>query len=282
MRVESGHARQSSGARGWCQRAGWRWVRAASNGPSRLAAAPARAYNVEPWGQETTVHRFTLKDIKPIEDYELTRRAFQAFVDHLWRDRCVCVGPWLKLVFENRQTLLFQVQESLRAANLRESRRVQEELEVYNRLLPSRGQLLAVLLLDCSEPAARPSALARIEGVEAAVSLRIGARHNVRPVSGPVARSCFGERAIHTLRFTLSSAQVQALRDPRVVATIEIDHPRYAHGEALGPETRRSLLADLGSRARRHAKDDLCGDIASADLPGGLDERTVQPPTGRP
>jgi hypothetical protein len=227
------------------------------------------------------LRKFTLSDIKPIEDYELTRRAFQSFVDHLWRDRCVPVGPLVKLVFENRQTVLFQVQEALRAANIREVPLIQAELDGYNQLLPCRRQLLAVMLFDVDDLASRRRALEALPEIDRSVTRKIGDRHAVRPEVESVERSVFGGRAIRVLRFAPTSAQVQALRDLRVEAGVSIDHPSYTHAVRLGMETRRSLLCDLGSRFRRRAKGDRLDDPAAEALELSLPGRSARAPEGR-
>src|SRR5947209_983348 len=97
----------------------------------------------------------TLDDLIPLQEYTSRRREFfdshRRYVD---RYRRVRLGPQLTLVFENRQTLWFRVQEILRIARMVDSTQVQHELDLYNRLLPRRDQLQAVLLLDDTEESA--------------------------------------------------------------------------------------------------------------------------------
>src|SRR5215467_13227407 len=94
----------------------------------------------------------TLDDLLPLDEYAERRREFlAAHLRYLDRYRRVRVGPDLTLVFENRQTLWFRVQEVLRVARLSEPARVQQELELYNRLLPRRNRLQAALLLKVDD-----------------------------------------------------------------------------------------------------------------------------------
>src|SRR5213082_1193053 len=88
----------------------------------------------------------TLDDLLPLAEY-VGRRAesFAAHARYLDRYRRVRIGPRLTLVFENRQTLWYRVQEVIRIARLSDRREVQEELNLYNRLLPGRDLLQA----DC-------------------------------------------------------------------------------------------------------------------------------------
>src|SRR6516225_4350705 len=94
----------------------------------------------------------TLDDILPLDEYASRRREhFESISRYLDRYRRVRIGPRVTLVFENRQTLWFRVQEILRIARLAEPTRVQQELDLYNRLLPGRNRLQAALLLSVDE-----------------------------------------------------------------------------------------------------------------------------------
>src|SRR6266850_1059393 len=94
----------------------------------------------------------TLDDLLPLEEFAGRRREFfEAHGRYLDRYRRVRLGPRVTLLFENRQTLWFRLQEVLRVARLNEPARVQQELEVYNRLLPRRNRLQAALLIAVEE-----------------------------------------------------------------------------------------------------------------------------------
>src|SRR5947209_7062422 len=96
----------------------------------------------------------TLDDLLPLDEYAARRREFfDSLQRYLDRYRRVRIGPRLTLLFENRQTLWFRLQEVLRVARLADPRRVQQELDVYNRLLPGRGRLQAALLIEVTDEA---------------------------------------------------------------------------------------------------------------------------------
>src|SRR5262249_36606753 len=91
----------------------------------------------------------TQDDLLPLSEYAGQRREFlEAHQRYLDRYRRVRIGPTVTLLFENRQTLWFRVQEVLRVARLSDSPAVQAALNVYNRLLPDRGCLQAAVLID--------------------------------------------------------------------------------------------------------------------------------------
>src|SRR5262245_35875493 len=94
----------------------------------------------------------TLDDLLPLEEYAAERGHHAAAqARYLDRYRRVRIGPRLTLTFENRQTLWFRIHELLRVARLTDPFRVQQELDLYNRLLPSRDRLQAALQIDITE-----------------------------------------------------------------------------------------------------------------------------------
>src|SRR5437773_3240110 len=98
------------------------------------------------------MHSLTLDDLLPLEEFAGRRRdLFEAQCRYLDRYRRVRVGPRASLLFENRQTLWFRVQEVLRVARLTDAPRVQQELDLYNRLLPGANRLHAALLIEADD-----------------------------------------------------------------------------------------------------------------------------------
>ena len=93
----------------------------------------------------------THEDLIPNLDYERQREGFRSRTIELKRRRRISIGPLITLVFENRDTLLFQVQEMIRVERIFDPVKVREELEVYNALLPRPGELSATLLIEIVE-----------------------------------------------------------------------------------------------------------------------------------
>jgi hypothetical protein len=189
----------------------------------------------------------TREDLLPLEEYAGRRREFfESLGRYLDRYRRVRIGPSLTLVFENRQTLWFRVQELLRVARLIEPDRVQEELNLYNRLLPGRDRLQAALLITVAEESRLTEELAAWQGLrEEDLRFHIGSHQfpatllTCRPED-----RCLG--AAHWVQFVLSGRARQELADLRLPAHLAVTHASYQHESAsLSEEVRQSLLEDL-------------------------------------
>jgi hypothetical protein len=187
-------------------------------------------------------------EIVGIDAYEALRDAYRKRVMELKQRRRLGVGERATLVFENRETIRFQVQEMIRVERLRRPEQVQRELDVYNELVPGDGEISATLLIEITEPDRIRAELDRLLGIDEQVFLVFG--------DGPGAariRARFDERqmqedrisAVHYLRFAAPADAAARLRDLAQSVRIAIEHPAYRHAEALPPALRASLAADL-------------------------------------
>jgi hypothetical protein len=189
----------------------------------------------------------TLDDLLPLDEFSSRRREFfDALQRYLDRYRRVRIGPRLTLLFENRQTLWFRVQDIIRIARLAEAARLREELDLYNRLLPGKGCLQAALLIEVAEETRLTEELAPWQAFEGC-HLRLHAGDASAPATLITCRPedrCIG--AVHWVRFTVDDACRKQLADFRKPAFVEVTLPSYQHqGPLLSDEVRQSLIDDL-------------------------------------
>jgi len=185
----------------------------------------------------------TRADIKGPAIYNGMRDDFRKRIIELKRPRRISVGPLVTMTFENRQTLIFQTEEMLRAESIAEPAKIQDEIDVYNALMPTAQSLSATLFVELPHEADARTELHRLIGIDEHVVLHIGDQH---------LRASFeegrddGERisAVQYCRFPLPAAAKAALLNPGTKVIVEIDHPNYSHRCECSDETRASLAAD--------------------------------------
>ena len=189
----------------------------------------------------------TVDDLLPLEEYASKRKEyFDAHRRYVDRYRRIRIGPKLTLIFENRQTLWYRVQEVIRIARLADAREVQLELNLYNRLLPTRNLLQAALLIDLGTPAQLGESLKPWQTLSGEqLSLQVGP---VCVASRLV--TCRPEdRAIgtaHWVHFHLSAEARKALCHFAQPALFHFENAAYQHQSAhLSDDFRQSLLDDL-------------------------------------
>lgn len=117
--------------------------------------------------------KLTLADIADLRAYERERDAFREHVIALKKRRRISVGPHLTLVFENRDTIRFQIQEMARAERILTDEGIETELRIYNPLIPEPGHLSATLFLELTTDEELRTWLPKLVGIERSVVLRL-------------------------------------------------------------------------------------------------------------
>lgn len=188
--------------------------------------------------------KLTRADIRGPRLYGAIRDDLRQRAIEVKRLRRVAIGPTVSIVFENRTTMIFQVEEMCRAEGIDDPQKIQEELDVYNRILPDDGQLGATLLVEITEEEKIASTLNELVGLQQHLWLELdGRRLPARFDEAQFAHDRFA--AVQYLRFSLDEAAQKALRKPSTQLKLITDHPRYRHETLLREETRASLAADL-------------------------------------
>jgi hypothetical protein len=187
-------------------------------------------------------------DVKNIHEYELIRDDWRKTVIEAKARRRILLGPKMSLVFENRLTVLNQIQEMCRAERIVKPDAVQQEIDVYNELLPGDGELAATLLIEITE---EPRIQPELDGL---IGLTTG-RHLWLEAGGRKVWARFLEgqsredriAAVQYVRFPVGGEPeaAAALASGTGPVVLGVDHPAYHAAVELAPETRREIARDL-------------------------------------
>jgi len=195
--------------------------------------------------------KITLPDVQNLYEYEKVREAYRARIIELKRNRRVSVGENLTFLFENRDTVLFQIQEMVRTERIVEEPRVQDEIDAYRVLLPDPGELSATLFIEIPELVRMSQdevrrTVNRFQGLDRhGVFLAIGDRLRI-PARFEGGHSKEEKMAaVHYLRFSFPRDAEAILADPRQVVRLVVDHPNYRAEADVPAATRAELSADL-------------------------------------
>lgn len=188
----------------------------------------------------------THEDLYSLEQYARIRPAFRAKVMAHKRNRRVALGGNATLYFEDALTMRYQVQEMLRLERMFESEAIQQELDVYNPLIPDGGNWKATFMIEYPDENERRAALARLIGVERAVWVRVTGFGRVPPVANEdLERETEDKTAsVHFMRFELTPPMIAALKAGAGL-TMGIDHPACRVEVTPAEPVRTSLVADL-------------------------------------
>ncbi|MEI7592723.1 MAG: DUF3501 family protein [Actinomycetes bacterium] len=195
--------------------------------------------------------KLTLDDIKDQRAYERERTEFRTHIIALKKRRRVHVGPVVTLVFENRETVRFQIQEMARVEKLISDEAIEGELRAYNPLIPEAGSLSATLFIELTNDGELREWLPKLVGIEqsAALHLKLAGSTTVVNCTPDEEHEKLLTRdeitaAVHYLRWDLSPEQVQAFQAADRI-DLGFEQPNYRHQVELSAEVRAELLADL-------------------------------------
>jgi hypothetical protein len=183
--------------------------------------------------------------VKNLHEYEVARPEFRRRVIDLKSRRRIAVGPLVTLVFENRETALFQIQEMLRAERIVDPAKVQDEIDVYNTLLPDRGEVAATLFIEITDESRVKPVLDAFIGLDEGKSLRM-------EIGGDEVFAKFEAghgredkiSAVHYVRFPLGEKGRGALESAGS-ARVVLEHGEYRARAEVPRATVAELIEDL-------------------------------------
>lgn len=193
-----------------------------------------------------SMNKLRPEDLYSLENYARLRREFRARVLAHKAHRKLAIGDHVTLLFEDRLTMQYQVQEMLRVERIFEPDEIAAELDAYNPLIPDGRNWKATMLIEYPDIEERRVALARLRGIEDQVWVRVDGFDPVMGIADEDLERSNADKtsAVHFLRFELTDGMVAALRDGKSL-TAGCGHVAYTATAEVSEAGRESLIADL-------------------------------------
>jgi hypothetical protein len=191
------------------------------------------------------VRKLTVDDIRDLRDYERTRDDFRREIIALKKRRRVALGDIVTLVFENVDTMRWQVQEMARIERMLRDEQIAHEVATYNELIPDDGQLSATLFVELDTEERLREWLPKLVGIHEAVSIVLPDGEEVHGVADDADRLTREDvtPAVHFLKFSFTPAQVAAFRAGPVA--VRVAHPQYRAETTLDDVRHAAIAADF-------------------------------------
>jgi hypothetical protein len=187
------------------------------------------------------------KDLYSLEEYARIRNEFRARIIEHKKSRRLPIGPNAALYFEDELTMQYQIQEMLRIERIFEPDAIQDELNVYNPLIPDGKNWKATFMVEYHDAEERKQALAQLIGIEDAIWFQVEGYDKVRPIANEDLERSTEDKtsAVHFMRFELSTEMIDSLKNGSNLSA-GIDHPNYNYTvKNLDPPLKASLINDL-------------------------------------
>jgi len=196
---------------------------------------------------QTSSRKLTLADIADVREYERGRDEFRKSVMETKRKRRLSFGTIITLMFENRDTMLLQIQEMARVEKLATDEEIQVEIDTYNPMIPEPGQLTATVFLELTSDDQMREWLPKLVGIERSFAIVLPNGDRVRSITEEAHADQLTREeataAVHYIRFEFTPEQVDSFASGPV--RIEIEHPDYLEAVELSDATHEELLTDL-------------------------------------
>ena len=186
------------------------------------------------------------KDLFSLEKYSEIRIAFRDKIIQHKKNRRLSLNPHATLYFEDTLTMQYQVQEMLHIEKIFDASGIQEELDVYNPLIPDGTNWKATFMIEYSDISKRKAALSKLIGVEKSIWVQIEDSEKIYAIANEDLNRETEDKtsAVHFVRFELTQ-NMCAHGKVGLPINFGIDHPYFKTDVIVPAEVQRSLINDL-------------------------------------
>jgi hypothetical protein len=186
------------------------------------------------------------EDLFSLEEYTEQRSNIRKNVMNVKKLREVNLGEHIRLLFENHQTVQYQVQEMLRIEKIFEAAGIQDELDVYNPLIPDGSNLKATMMIEYTDVVERTKALSNLIGIEKSIYFQVGNHQNVYAICNEDLERETDEKtsSVHFMRFEFEQTMIADFCKG-INVKIGVSHPNYDCEIILEKRVRDQLNQDF-------------------------------------
>lgn len=188
--------------------------------------------------------RIELSDIIDIAEYERKRNEYRPKIMKEKDKRRVHVGPQITYLFETFDTMLYQVQEMMRAERIVEEEGIWEEINTYNELIPEKNQLSASMFIEISDVEERKILLSKIVDLPKHTYLMVD-DFKILAEFDPRQGSDDKLSSVQYIKFTLNDEQSSRFNKADSKISLGFDHPYYDQQFELTNEQKNTLFNDM-------------------------------------
>ena len=180
------------------------------------------------------MEKLNKSDLLSLEEYSINRDSFRKKVLEEKRHRKVYIGEHVALLFENKNTIQYQIQEMLRIEKIFDAEGIQEELDAYNPLIPDGSNLKAVMLIEYPNVEERKEKLKILKGIEKKIWIKVGSHNKVFAIADEDLEREDETKtsAVHYLRYEFSASMIDDWKNDSSIV-MGIDHENYQSSETI-------------------------------------------------
>ena len=191
--------------------------------------------------------KLTRQDLYSLEEYSEKRDEYRKKIMAHKENRRLELGNHILLSFEGRLIIQYQIQEMLKAEKIFDAAGINEELEVYNPLIPDGTNWKATMMIQYTDVEERQRQLARLIGIEDLIWMQVEGLEKVYAIADEDLERDNAEKtsAVHFMRFELNSTLVDAVKSGAAISA-GVEHENYqTMVNPVADNIRNSLASDV-------------------------------------
>ncbi len=191
------------------------------------------------------MRKIEFSEVKNIYEYEKIRKEFREKIIRIKKDRRIQIGDNITLVFENRDTVLFQIQEMIRIERLVDPKLIQNEIDIYNELIPGKNQICATMLIEIQEKQFIKPVLDSLIGLNRNCVFLEFEGEKIEPIFDQGQLTDDRISAVQYLTFNFTEKQVAKFVNGKSQAKLIINHKNYKANATFSSVQHKVLIDDL-------------------------------------
>ena len=187
-------------------------------------------------------------DILSRDEYKSKRKSLREKMVLRKRFRRVDIGPYVTMYFENKDTIIHQINEMVYIENGGEEQ-INDEILAYKSLIPDGQELVATVMIEIDSPIKRAEFLAKMGGFEEQISIKIGDQliKGRAELDGDRTTADGKASSVQFVHFEFEQEAVDIIKNHMDNVTISINHENYKHSSILNSDTVKELVKDFKS-----------------------------------
>ena len=185
-------------------------------------------------------------DILSRDEYKIKRKSLREKMVSRKKYRRVDIGPYVTMYFENKDTIIHQINEMVYIEDGGEEQ-INDEILAYKSLVPNGRELVATVMVEIDNPLKRADFLAKMGGFEEQIFIKV----NDTTIKGKAELD--GDRttadgkasSVQFVHFEFDDREIDFVKSNLEKVSITIDHENYRHSAMLNNDTVKELIDDF-------------------------------------
>lgn len=185
-------------------------------------------------------------DILSRDTYKEKRRFLRENMVSRKKFRRVDIGPYVTIYFENKDTIIHQINEMVYIENGGKEQ-VKEEIAAYKSLVPNGKELVATVMVEIDSPITRADFLGKMGGFEEKIDIKVDNTKvkGIAELDGDRTTADGKASSVQFVHFEFNDENINNIKQNKDKVSIGINHDNYKHSTILNIRTVEELIKDF-------------------------------------